>query len=270
MNDLDSSYSERPAAVAGAFYDAMPDALRRNVEAYLAAVSDIGPAPKAIVVPHAGFVYSGAIAAVAYARLRQAAGSIHRVVLIGPSHRVGFRGLAVPTVRSFATPLGSVRVDAALCRQALLHRAVVASDRAHQQEHSLEVQLPFLQSVLTDFALLPLVAGDASSDEVAQVLERVWGGPETLIVVSTDLSHFHDTATARAKDAATCRRILALEPRLLGDEACGCVGLNGFLVAAARHNLVAQLLDSCNSGDTAGDPDRVVGYGAFAFYETDN
>jgi len=270
MSDLHTSSSERPAAVAGAFYDAKPDVLRRNVEAYLAAVSDIGPAPKAIVVPHAGFVYSGGVAAAAYARLRELADSVHRVVLIGPSHRVGFRGLAVPMVRSFATPLGSVRLDDALRRRALSHGAVIASDRAHQQEHSLEVQLPFLQSVFTDFTLLPLVAGDASPNEVAQVLELVWGGPETLIVVSTDLSHFHDAATARAKDAATCQRILALEPRLVGDEACGCVGLNGFLVAAALHGLVPRLLDSCNSGDTAGDPYRVVGYGAFAFYEPDN
>ena len=270
MSNLHTSCSERPAAVAGAFYDASPDVLRRAVEAFLAAVPDIGPAPKAIVVPHAGFVYSGGVAAAAYARLRERMNSVHRVVLIGPSHRVAFRGLAVPTVRSFATPLGPVRLDDELRRRVLSQRVVIASDRAHQQEHSLEVQLPFLQSVLTDFTLLPLVAGDASPNEVAQVLELVWGGPETLIVVSTDLSHFHDAATARAKDAATCQRILALEPRLVGDEACGCVGLNGFLVAAALHGLVPRLLDSCNSGDTAGDPYRVVGYGAFAFYEPDN
>ena len=269
MNDLDVLYSERLAAVAGAFYDATPDVLRRNIEAYLAAIQDVGPAPKAIVVPHAGLIYSGGVAAAAYARLRVAKASVHRVVLIGPSHRVGFRGVAVPSANSFATPIGSVRIDDALRRQVLSHGAVITSDRAHQREHSLEVQLPFLQSVLTDFSLLPLVAGDASPDEVARVLELVWGGPETLIVVSTDLSHFYDAATARAKDAATCRRILALEPRLVGDEACGCVGLNGFLVAAARHGLVARLLDSCNSGDTAGDPYRVVGYGAFAFYEPD-
>jgi AmmeMemoRadiSam system protein B len=161
-----------------------------------------------------------------------------------------------------------VRIDAALRRRVLAHGCVITSDRAHQWEHSLEVQLPFLQSVLRDFALLPLVAGEASPDEVAEVLDLVWGGPETLIVVSTDLSHFHDAATAREKDAATCRRILALEPRLAGDEACGCIGVNGFL--AARHNLVPQLLDCRNSGDTAGDPQRVVGYGAFAFYETDS
>jgi MEMO1 family protein len=267
MTQPNSSHPRRPPAVAGAFYPASADVLRHDVTSLLAAAYAGGAAPKAIVVPHAGYVYSGAVAASAYACVRAAATEIRRVVLIGPSHRVGFRGLAVPTVASFATPLGAVPIDDALRRQALTHPAVITSDRAHQLEHSLEVQLPFLQAVLRDFTLLPLVAGDAAAADVADVLDRVWGGPETLIVVSTDLSHFLDYPAAQARDAATSRHILALAPDLDGEDACGCVGLNGFLVAARRRCMTPRALARCNSGDTAGDRQRVVGYGAFAFDE---
>jgi len=259
----------RPAAVAGTFYSDAPLTLRRDVTNLLGGAHDLGVRPKAIVVPHAGYVYSGSIAAQAYAQVRGHAGGIRRVVLIGPSHRVAFRGLAVPTSETFATPLGEVPIDKVACVALAAHPEVIVSDRAHALEHSLEVQLPFLQSVLTEFSLVPLVAGDAPPDMVAEVLETVWGGSETLIVVSTDLSHFHDYRTAQSRDADSARRILDMRPGLRGDDACGCVGLNGFLMAAGRHCLAPRQLCLCNSGDTAGDRTRVVGYGAFAFYDAD-
>jgi AmmeMemoRadiSam system protein B len=262
---MSASLSTRPAAVAGAFYPAAAAVLRRDVARLLESTAGSAATPKALVVPHAGYVYSGAVAATAYAQLRNATG-IHRVVLIGPSHRVGFHGLAVPSVDRFETPLGSIAIDADLRRAALAEPGVIASDRAHELEHSLEVQLPFLQSVLADFTLLPLVAGDAAPREVARVLERVWGGRETLLVISTDLSHFLDYQAANARDAATCRRIATFATDLDGYDACGCIGLNGFLLAAHAHGLTVRELARCNSGDTAGDRNRVVGYGAFGFY----
>jgi AmmeMemoRadiSam system protein B len=262
-----SPHTLRPPAVAGTFYPASAAALRADVDALLTTQQARGPAPKAIVVPHAGYVYSGGVAAAAYVQLRDAAHELRRVVVVGPSHRVGFRGLAVPAAAAFATPLGTIRIDAGLRQQALTHPAVITSDAAHQFEHSLEVQLPFLQATLHDFTLLPLVAGDASPEDVAAVLERVWGGNDTLLVISTDLSHYLDYATANARDAATSRHILALKADLEGEDACGCVGLNGFLVAARRRGLTPRALSRCNSGDTSGDRRRVVGYGAFAFYE---
>jgi AmmeMemoRadiSam system protein B len=273
MRQRSAEISTRPTAVAGMFYPDAPERLRQEVARYLAEVRTVvaahGRAPKAIVVPHAGFMYSGPIAAAAYGRLRSAAATIHRVVLIGPSHRVAFRGVAVPGTAAFASPLGSVMIDDAARREVCGHPAVVTSDRAHEAEHSLEVQLPFLQSVLDDFTLLPLVAGDAPAEEVAGILDRVWDGVETLIVVSTDLSHYHGYDEARALDAATSRRIVAMEGGLDGANACGCVGLNGFLLTARRRGLLPSELDIRNSGDTSGDRGRVVGYGAFAFYEPD-
>jgi len=267
MSQRSTATVVRAPAVAGLFYAAVPDVLRDDVRGYLAEIREIGPRPKAIVVPHAGLVYSGPVAAAAYGRLRSDARAIRRVVLIGPSHRVAFRGVAVPSAGVFESPLGPVVIDAAARRELSGHPAVITSDRAHEFEHSLEVQLPFLQSVLGDFVLLPLVAGEATAGDVADILDHVWGDTATLIVVSTDLSHFHDYAEARAIDAATSGHIVALEPCLGGAEACGCVGLNGFLVTARRHGLIARQLDVRNSGDTAGDRSRVVGYGAFAFYE---
>lgn len=259
----------RPPAVAGLFYPAAAPALRAEVAAHLAAVPETGPRPKALVVPHAGFAYSAPVAATAYARLRRDAAAIRRVVLIGPSHRVAFRGIAVPVADAFETPLGPVPVDAGALRAVRAHPAVGVSDRAHAFEHSLEVQLPFLQCVLGEFTLLPMVAGDADAATVAAILDIAWGDDGTLLVVSTDLSHFHPWAEARALDARTSRRIVAMEPHLAGDDACGCVGLNGFLLAAGRRGLRAVELDLRNSGDTAGDRERVVGYGAYAFHEPD-
>ncbi len=260
----------RPAAVAGSFYPDDPIVLRRAVADLLAdaGAGAASPAPKALIVPHAGYVYSGAVAARAYAGLAGLRDRIRRVVLLGPTHRVPVRGLALPEVEYFATPLGHVRLDregmAALARLP----QVVRSAAAHRMEHSLEVQLPFLQQVLDDFRLLPLAVGDASAAEVAEVLEQVWGGDETLIVISSDLSHFLPEALARQVDGETVKAILARNPHLNHEQACGATPVNGLLLAARRHGLHPLALDVRNSSDTAGDPERVVGYAAFAFQPT--
>lgn len=264
----------RPAAVAGAFYPAPPAVLAREVRMLLAQSSateaDAAP-PKALVVPHAGYVYSGPVAATAYARLQRWRDRIRRVVLLGPVHRVPVRGLALPGVQAFATPLGAVPVDADAVAALADLPQVVQSPAAHAWEHALEVQLPFLQAVLGEgFTLVPLAVGDASSEEVAQVLERLWGGAETLIVVSSDLSHYHPYAQARRIDAEAVRTMLDLQPMLDHEQACGATPLNGLLLAARRHHLRPELLDLRNSGDTAGDRSRVVGYAALSFTEPDH
>ncbi len=258
----------RPAAVAGTFYSRSGTQLAADVRALLAAPLPVAGAqawPKALIVPHAGLVYSGPIAASAYARLAPGRAAIRRVVLLGPAHRVAVRGLALPGSREFSTPLGRV----ALAREAteLLRSLpqVVVSEEAHALEHSLEVQLPFLQSVLDEFSIVPLAVGKASPGEVAAVLDRLWGGAETLIVVSSDLSHHQPYARALELDRATAQQVLALAGRLALAQACGAAAINGLLVSARRHALAAQLLDLRNSGDTAGAKARVVGYAAFAF-----
>jgi AmmeMemoRadiSam system protein B/AmmeMemoRadiSam system protein A len=261
----------RTAAVAGSFYPAEAAALRKAVALHLAqaavpAADGGGPAPKLLVVPHAGYVYSGDIAASAFARLLPLRGRITRVLLLGPTHRVAVRGLAVPTVDAFETPLGRVPIDATARAAIAGLPQVLASGRAHAQEHALEVQLPFLQSVLgSGWKLLPLAVGEATPAEVDNVLERLWGGDETLIVVSSDLSHHLTHAQATDQDRRTVQRILSMAEDLRGDEACGCHALNGALRAARRHALQPALLDLRNSGDTAGRRDRVVGYAAIAF-----
>lgn len=269
---IEPAASSRPPAVAGVFYPADPAELRRELRQYLeqAPVPQANaPAPKALVAPHAGYVYSGPIAARAYARLRPLAGTVRRVVLLGPVHRVPVRGLAVPSVAAFDTPLGSVEVDrAGLARLAGLPQ-VVTSDRAHAQEHSLEVHLPFLQQVLGDFKVVPLAVGEATAAEVAEVLDRLWGGPETLVVVSSDLSHYLPYTAACAADRATVNAMLSLESTLDHAQACGATPVNGLLAFARRHRLRPELLDLRNSGDTAGDRGRVVGYAALALYEAD-
>jgi AmmeMemoRadiSam system protein B len=240
------------------------------VHEYLAAAACPSEAlPKAVIVPHAGYVYSGPVAAAAYVRLRPGRGVVRRVVLLGPSHHVPFRGLAVPATEAFATPLGEVPVDRQAVERILALPSVREFDGAHADEHSLEVQLPFLQEVLEeqpgDFALVPIAAGSAPPEEVASVIEALWDGAETLFVVSSDLSHYHDYETARRLDAATCRAIEAMRPEDIGEEdACGRVPVRGLLLAARRHGLRARTLDLRNSGDTAGPRDRVVGYGAWA------
>jgi hypothetical protein len=256
----------RRPAVAGMFYPEDPRELRETVESLLVDAPAGGPAPKALIAPHAGYVYSGPTAAIAYARLAAARDTIRRVVLLGPSHRVAFQGIAACRADLFETPLGRVPVDTAALDQITDLPQVQVLDTAHLREHSLEVQLPFLQVLLQDFALVPLVVGDASPDQVAQVLDRLWGGPETLIVVSSDLSHYHDYVTAQRLDRETSGLIEGLSRvELHGEQACGCRPINGLLRAARSHGLAASLLDLRNSGDTAGPRDRVVGYGAYAF-----
>ena len=260
----------RPAAVAGTFYPADAPALRGAVDRLLAAAAPAtrnAPAVKALIVPHAGYVYSGPVAASAYAQLAPATVGIRRVVLLGPAHRVPFRGLALPGADQFATPLGNVAVDAAGAALARRLPQVADNPLAHASEHSLEVQLPFLQRVLGDFGLVPLVVGTATSESVAEVLDLLWGGPETLIVVSSDLSHYHPYREAQQIDSATASTILDLASRLDHEEACGATPVNGLLLAARQRGLVPSLLDLRNSGDTAGDRRQVVGYAAFGFSE---
>ncbi len=222
---------------------------------------------KALIVPHAGYIYSGAIAATAYATLRPVAARIRRVILLGPTHHVAVRGLALPDADAFDTPLGRVMLDTDAASVIGRLPQVCVSSQAHAQEHSLEVQLPFLQSVLTDFTLLPLAVGRATAQEVAEVLEFLWGGEETLIVISSDLSHYLPYPIAQRVDDETVHTILALEPSISHERACGGTPVNGLMLVAQKHGLVPHLLDLRNSGDTAGTRDKVVGYASFAFTE---
>jgi AmmeMemoRadiSam system protein B/AmmeMemoRadiSam system protein A len=262
--------SIRAAAVAGMFYPGDARELASELDELMGGVEQAQPRlgfPKALIVPHAGYIYSGSVAAHAYEELAAARGIVRRVVMLGPVHRVPVRGLAMPSDDAFATPLGAVPIDRAALDQVRNMQQVATSDRAHLQEHALEVQLPFLQRQLGDFALVPFAVGDASVREVAQVIERLWGGPETLIVISTDLSHYHPYAEARAMDGATLERIGGFAADLHHEEACGATPLNGFLALAKARNLSIRLLAACNSGDTAGGKGQVVGYSAFALYE---
>jgi AmmeMemoRadiSam system protein B/AmmeMemoRadiSam system protein A len=260
----------RPAAVAGMFYPGNAPQLSAEVAELLDGVESFAPRlgfPKALIVPHAGYVYSGQVAARAYDELAGARGIVKRVVLLGPSHYVAGRGLAVPVAEYFETPLGHIRLDKDAIASLAGLKQVVPSDPAHAQEHSLEVQLPFLQKLLGEFSLVPLSVGAATVEEVVQVLERLWGGPETLIVISTDLSHYHAYDEAKRIDGATLARIQGLATDLNHDEACGATALNGFLSMCRDRDLHVLLLSACNSGDTAGGKTRVVGYSALAVFE---
>jgi len=263
----------REAAVAGQFYPGVTDELDAVVRGLLAGAVDAIDAanvPKAIIAPHAGYVYSGALAAQAYARLTPAAEIITRVVLLGPCHRVAVRGLALSSAEAFRTPLGDIPLDRRSGEKILAFPHVQVSDAAHEAEHSLEVHLPFLQRVLTDFSLLPLVVGEAAPEQVADVIEALWGGPETVFVISTDLSHFLDYDGARRIDAQTCHAIEALDPSAITPNgACGRFPVGGMLTAAKRRGMSITTLGLCNSGDTAGPKDRVVGYGAWMLQEAD-
>ena len=262
--------SVRPAAVAGMFYPGDARALATEVDDLLGGVGVPVPRlgyPKALIVPHAGYIYSGPTAARAFDELVAARGSVRRVVLLGPTHRVAVKGLAMPSAAGFATPLGTVRIDVDALREVSDLPQVVTSDAAHALEHSLEVQLPFLQKVLGEFALAPFAVGQASVQEVAEVIERLWGGPETLIVVSTDMSHYHSYEQARAIDGATIERIAAFATDIDHEEACGATPLNGLLFTSRKKSLALKLLSACNSGDTAGGKGRVVGYSSFGLYE---
>lgn len=255
----------RPPAVAGLFYPDDPAELASTVDRALATGPHGSPAPKAIIAPHAGYSYSGPIAGSAYARLALARGTVTRVVLLGPAHRVPVDGLAVPSVDAFDTPLGPVAIDADARAIALESPAVHLDDRAHAPEHSLEVHLPFLLRALgPEIRVLPFVAGRASATDVADVLDTLWGGPETVIVVSSDLSHYLAYEAAVERDRTTADAIAAKRTADIGPyDACGAYPVAGLLEAASRHGLEVTVVDLRNSGDTAGDRSRVVGYGAF-------
>jgi AmmeMemoRadiSam system protein B len=259
----------RLAAVAGVFYPGDSHTLSHDVRAMLAGAGSTDLQPKAIIAPHAGYIYSGSVAASAYALLKPLADRISRVILLGPTHRVAVRGLALPGADAFDTPLGRVPIDLEAVRQIAGLPQVTTSSEAHMLEHSLEVQLPFLQTVLHKFKLLPLAVGMASADEVADVLEILWGGPETLIVISSDLSHYHAYPAAQRIDAMTVEAILHGQA-VSHEQACGGTPVNGLTLAARHHGLTPHLLDLRNSGDTAGDKSRVVGYAAIAYTEADH
>ncbi len=263
----------RPSAVAGTFYPANAGELQFQIDRMLTAAAGYTPAdapvPKAIISPHAGFVYSGQIAASVYARLRPVAHKITRVVIFGPAHRVACQGLVVPSSDSFATPLGLVPLDRQAIDELLQLDQVSENDEAHRLEHSLETQLPFLQDLLPRFSVVPIIIGACPPEMIAEVIDRIWGGEETLIVISSDLSHYHDYDTAQRMDRSTCQQIEALNTGwIVSEQACGARGINGLLTVAKRRDLRATTLDLRNSGDTAGPRDRVVGYGAWSF--TDN
>lgn len=256
----------RPAAVAGMFYPGTRQSLQASIHAMLQAVPDYqGPTPKVLVVPHAGYQYSGIVAAEAY---KQLAGSHYRrVVLLGPAHRVPVHGMALPEAEAFQTPLGTIPLDTDTIRQlAAQHPAARYMDVAHELEHSLEVQLPFIQTLLPDAKLVPVVVGETHPEQVQALLESVWDD-DTLIIISTDLSHFHPYAEARALDLDTLQRILSFSTHLHGEQACGCRPLNGLLLAAQQRQLQIELIDYKNSGDTAGSRESVVGYAALSLFE---
>jgi len=265
-----SALSVRAPAVAGMFYPGESRELAHNLAQLLGDAAHDAPeraVPKAIIAPHAGYLYSGPIAASVYALLAPARSRITRVVLLGPTHRVAVKGLALPGCNAFATPLGTVEIDAAAAGVLGNLPQVTVSSRAHAPEHSLEVHVPFLQTVLEKFTLVPLAVGHASAQDVAEVLDALWGGPETLIVVSSDLSHYLSYSDAQAVDRATAKAILGLATDLSHEQACGATPVTGLTDVARRRGLKPELIDLRNSGDTAGDKNRVVGYGAFAFYE---
>ncbi len=258
----------RSAAVADLFYPGKAKELEALVAHHLENASALLTLPhhllKAIIVPHAGYIYSGQTAAFAFASLIPA--NIRRVLLLGPSHRVGFYGMAVPDCDAFETPLGPVPIDQTLMQKALTHPDVQTDRAAHAQEHSLEVQLPFLQLVLDQFTLLPICIGNVDSDAVAELIELFWHDNATLFVISSDLSHFHSYQEAKIIDRHSIEMILNQQSGLNHEQACGATGINALLSIASKHHLKAQLLDYRNSGDTAGDKEKVVGYASIAFY----
>jgi AmmeMemoRadiSam system protein B len=264
--------SVRPAAIAGMFYPGDAAALSRSIDGLLtgarsAAAGTVPAVPKAIIAPHAGHIYSGPIAASIYSLIAPARARIKRVVLLGPTHRVAVYGIALPGVDAFATPLGNVAIDGEAVGKLMALPFVGTSAEAHRLEHSLEVHLPFLQKVIDDFVLVPLAVGRASAQQVAQVIGMLWGGEETLIVVSSDLSHYLPYAQAQATDRATAQAIVQLRTDINHHQACGATPVAGLNLFAQQRGLAPELIDLRNSGDTAGDKSRVVGYASFAYYE---
>ncbi len=263
----------RPSAVGGTFYPGNAVTLSASIDAMLEEAvrrnppAEIGSLPKVIIVPHAGYIYSGPVAASAFSLIRGGKGTINRVVLVGPVHRVPVKGVALSSASFFETPLGMIPLDSNAAQELADVPEIIVSDAAHGMEHSLEVQLPFLQRVLGEFSLIPLAVGDTGAGVVAQLLERLWGGPETLIVISTDFSHYKSYEAARIMDDATIQSLLNLQLLTSYEQACGALPVNGLIVAARHKGLVPRLIDVRNSGDTAGDKDRVVGYASLALYE---
>nr|WP_281720318.1 AmmeMemoRadiSam system protein B [Nitrosomonas nitrosa] len=259
----------RTPAVAGLFYPANPQCLLENIGCLLSSAQVSRCLPKVLIVPHAGYIYSGVVAASAYVTLKLIAECVRRVVLLGPAHRTFLHGLALPREAIFATPLGQVKVDATAAEKIARLPQVSINSSVHALEHSLEVQLPFLQYLLEDFSILPVVVGKASVGEVSGVLDCVWGGEETLIIISSDLSHYLPYAAAQREDNKTAASILELHQEIDHTHACGATPINALMAVARKHCLIPHLLDLRNSGDTAGSTDRVVGYGAFAFMSQD-
>jgi len=262
---------ERRPAVAGRFYPLEPRVLRAQVEGFLAgaAPSGTGTSPKAVIAPHAGYMYSGAIAGSAYAALATERALVRRVVLIGPAHFESFEGLALSSCARFVTPLGPVSVDKAAVEMLIGKQLAFSLDAAHEREHSIEVHLPFLQVILKEFSIVPILAGVTSGEKVGRLIEALWGGPETIFVISSDLSHYMDFETAKEIDARTARSIEKLRPEGIESfSACGQIPILGMIGVARAHGLDVKTLDLRNSGETAGPRDQVVGYGAFAFCET--
>ncbi len=253
----------RQPAVAGAFYPESADTLQSIIHDMLGDAEEHDLSPKVLIVPHAGYIYSGPVAASAYGLLKAKKRTIERVVLLGPSHQHAFEGMALPDCEQFSTPLGEIPLDIQTMQQLLTFSQIEKMDAAHHQEHSLEVQCPFLQSCLDDFKLIPIVVGNATPMAIAEIIEYLWGGDETLFIISSDLSHYHSYEEACNRDRITVRVIEELSSTLTGGQACGCHPLNGMLKVAQRRGMEVKTLDVRNSGDTAGDKERVVGYGAF-------
>ena len=253
--------------VAGLFYPGTKQALSTTLQALMRDADSAAKArPQALIVPHAGYQYSGPIAASAYAVLRPWADEIRRVVVLAPSHRVAFSGIATSSAWAFATPLGEIPVDRAAVERLADLPGVQPLDEAFAQEHALEVQLPFLQTVLAQFSLVPLIVGDADSDDVSRVIETLYT-PDTLVVVSSDLSHYLDYRSCQQRDRATSALIEAMQGEQIGPyDACGAYPIRGLLLTARHLGWQVHTLDLRNSGDTAGDRSRVVGYGAYEFH----
>ncbi len=268
MTIFNTMPKHRPPAVAGMFYPGSSSELEQSVELYLQQAQNetIDKRPKALIVPHAGYIYSAPVAANAFKQLLPFADEISQVILLGPSHRVPFTGIASSSAKAFDTPLGAIPLNRKTIEKVNQLPFVVEYDTAHEQEHSLEVQLPFLQKVLSNFTLVPLVIGQASDEQVDQLIEYLWDEPGVLFLISSDLSHYLDYETAREYDLATMKAIEQLEPRKIHPEqACGRTGIAGLLLAAKNHHLKVKTLDIRNSGDTAGSKDQVVGYGSWVF-----
>ncbi|MCK5647407.1 MAG: AmmeMemoRadiSam system protein B [Gammaproteobacteria bacterium] len=259
----------RPPAVAGSFYPGNIKQLDSSVQTYLddVKITAIQTKPRALIVPHAGYIYSGPIAASAYAQLIPFAGQITTVVLLGPSHRIPLLGIASSSADYFQTPLGEIPLDRKIIDKLEQLPFVQSYDDAHRQEHSLEVQLPFLQKILPEFTLVPLVIGQTDDQQVSELIETLWQEQDTLFLISSDLSHYLDYHQAQLSDQAASEAIAELIPQNIHyEQACGRSGIAGMLLSAKKHHLNVQMLDLRNSGDTAGTKDRVVGYGSWVFY----